>query len=165
MDTTDLRLMQQIIAHDSGALSFEELDYRNTDLECDQIRERLESLQKTGVVAALPADPVRDDMPSKFWAVTDQGIEELRAQGQSEQVGIPHDASSAAEIMSAADDALNRSKRIEKIEQSTAGRLFQNGISQCVLLVSHIQRTPLSHLPHQPRESGIRHSYRQAKAR
>jgi predicted ArsR family transcriptional regulator len=117
MDPTDFRLIQQIIAHDSGALSLKELDYRNTDLGRDQIRERLESLQKTGVVAALPADPVRDDMPSKFWAVTEQGIEELRTQVQSEQTSILHEASSAAEIMSAADDALNRSERIEKIEQ------------------------------------------------
>ncbi|WP_135304200.1 hypothetical protein [Haloarcula amylovorans] len=117
MDTTDLRLMQQIKAHESGVLSVEELDYRNTDLGRDQIRDRLESLQKTGVVTALPADPVQDDMPSKFWAVTEQGIEELRAQGRSEQVGILNNACSAAEIMSAADNALNRSERIKKIEQ------------------------------------------------
>lgn len=117
MDTTDFRLIQQIIAHDSGVLSVEELDYRNTDLGRDQICDRLESLQKTGVVTELPADPVRDDMPSKFWAVTEQGIEELRTPGQSEQACILDDASSAAEIMSAADDALKRSERIEKIEQ------------------------------------------------
>jgi hypothetical protein len=117
MDTTDFRLIQQIIAHDSGVLSVEELDYRNTDLGRDQIRDRLESLQKAGIVTELPADPVRDDMPSKFCAVTEQGIKKLRARGQSEQVGILDDASSAADIMSAADDALNRSKRIKKIEQ------------------------------------------------
>jgi hypothetical protein len=117
MDTTDLRLIQQIIAHESGALSVEELDYRNTDLGRDQIHDRLESLQKTGVVTALPADPVRADMPNKFWAVTEQGIEELRTRSPSEQDGILHDASSAAEIMSAADDALNRSERIKNIER------------------------------------------------
>jgi hypothetical protein len=117
MDRTYLRLMQQIIAHESGVLSVEELDYRNTDLGRDQIRERLELPQKTEVVAALPADPVRDDMPSKFWAVTEQGIEELRTRSPFEQAGILHDASRATEIMSAADDALNRSERIEKIEQ------------------------------------------------
>lgn len=109
--------MQQIIAHESGVLSVEELDYRNTDLGRDQIRDRLESLQKMGVVTELPANPVQDDMPSTFWAVTEQGIEELRTRSPSEQDGILHDASSAAEIMSAADDALNRSERIRKIEQ------------------------------------------------
>lgn len=117
MDTTDLRLIQQIIAHESGVLSVEELDYRNTDLRHDQIRDRLESLQKTGVVTVLSADPVRDDMPSKFWAVTERGIEELRARDRSEQVGIPHDTYSAGDIMSVADDALNRSDRIGNIEQ------------------------------------------------
>jgi len=107
MDDTGVRLLQQILACDSGALSAEEISYRNTDFTEDEIRERLEELQREGYVTALCAESVQDGMPSTFWTVTPPGVEYLKDAGLYEDV----------EILASADDALERSERILEIEE------------------------------------------------
>lgn len=106
MNDVELRLIQQILAHDSGVLSVEELSYRNTDLVKGQIETHLRSLHNDRIVTPVPADPEREEMPDVFWAVTDQGVRWLTDVGLGEQI----------EVLSEADAALNKSERIRDIE-------------------------------------------------
>lgn len=103
---TGLRLLQQIVAHDSGALSVEELDYRNTDLVAETINNCLRELVADGVVQRLVVDS-ENDIPDTYWAVTPSGIHFLKRQGFYDEVAV----------LSAADDALERTDRIREIEQ------------------------------------------------
>lgn len=106
LDEVHLRLLQQILASDSGALSVEELDYRNTDTEDRKIDYRLQKLADRGVVTKLKADNPTNDLPSTYWAVSDLGIQLLKRFGFYDEIGA----------LSEADDALERTDRIRNIE-------------------------------------------------
>jgi DNA-binding PadR family transcriptional regulator len=106
MNDVELRLIQQILAHDSGVLSVEELSYRNTDLAESQIETHLRSLHDNRLVTSLSSDPTREGMPDIFWAVTEQGVRKLTQSGLWEEI----------EVLSESDTALNRSQRIRDIE-------------------------------------------------
>lgn len=106
LDETRLRLLQQLLASDDGALSVEELSYRNTDLNDRTIDYHLRELETRGVVRRLKADPVRNDLPNTYWAVTGEGIESLQQLGFYDEIAV----------LSAADDALDRTDRIREIE-------------------------------------------------
>ncbi|QDX41202.1 hypothetical protein [Salarchaeum sp. JOR-1] len=106
MKDVESRLIQQILAHDSGVLSVEELSFRNTDLTEGHIETHLRSLHDDRIVTPLPADPEQEGMPDVFWAVTDHGVRWLTDSGLWEEI----------EVLSEADTALNRSQRIRDIE-------------------------------------------------
>jgi len=106
LDETRLRLLQQILAHDSGALSVEELDYRNTDLAERTIDYHLRQLEDEEVVRRLKVEGGRNDLPNTFWAVTPTGVDLLKRLGFYEEVAV----------LSEADDALERTDRIGEIE-------------------------------------------------
>lgn len=106
MKDVESRLIQQILAHDSGVLSVEELSYRNTDLKERQIETHLRRLHNDRLVTPVPAEPEWEEMPDVFWAVTDQGVRWLTDVGLAEEI----------EVISEADTALDRSQRIRDIE-------------------------------------------------
>lgn len=106
LEETRLSLLQQILASDPGALSVEELAYRNTDLKAGTIDYHLRELEARGVVARLKADDPRNDLPSTYWAVTEEGVELLQRLGFYDEISV----------LSAADDALERTERIRAIE-------------------------------------------------
>lgn len=110
LDETRLRLLQQILAYDDGALSVEELAYRNTDLKDRSIDYHLRELERRAVVRKLKADNARNDLPSTYWAVSEDGVELLRQLGFYEEIVV----------LSEADDALDRTERIREIEEFEA---------------------------------------------
>ncbi|PSQ15820.1 ArsR family transcriptional regulator [Halobacteriales archaeon QS_8_69_26] len=106
LDETRLRLLQQVLAHDTGALSVEELDYRNTDVAERTIDYHLRQLDEEGVVERMKVDGGRNDLPNTYWAVTPIGVDLLKQLGFYEEVAV----------LSEADDALERTDRIREIE-------------------------------------------------
>lgn len=107
LDETRLRLLQQILAYDDGALSAEELAYRNTDLEDKDIDGHLRNLAKKDIVTRLKAEDPRNDLPDTYWAVTPKGISLLKRLGFFEEI----------KELSKVDGALQRTDRIREIEQ------------------------------------------------
>lgn len=103
---TRLALIQQILASESGALSVEELDYRNTDVKKSTIDYHLRELSDRGIVTPLKVDDPANDMPNTYWAVTEIGI------GLLQQLGVH----SEIEVLAEADRALTRTSRVEQIE-------------------------------------------------
>ncbi|WP_435185135.1 winged helix-turn-helix domain-containing protein [Halobellus sp. EA9] len=101
-----LNILQQILAHDSGVLSIEELNYRNTDVEENTIRESLHSLDEENLVTPLSVAGGDPDLPDTYWAVTPEGVEFLKQNGVYDEIAV----------LSEADDALERSQRIKRIE-------------------------------------------------
>lgn len=106
LEETRLALLQQILAADEGALSVEELAYRNVDYSSQTIDYHLRKLEGHEVVTRLKADNPQNDLPSTYWAVTETGIALLKQLGFFEEISV----------LSEADDALERTARIEAIE-------------------------------------------------
>ena len=106
IEETRLALLQQILASDEGALSVEELNYRNTDRTAQTIDYHLRELEEHSIVTRLEADNPQNELPSIYWAVTETGIAILRQLGFYEEISV----------LSEADDALERTPRIEAIE-------------------------------------------------
>jgi DNA-binding HxlR family transcriptional regulator len=106
LEETRLGLLQQILASEPGALSVEELAYRNTDLKSGTIDYHLREPESRDVVTRLKADEPRTDLPSTYWAVTERGIDLLQRLGFYEEIAV----------LSEADAALERTDRIRTIE-------------------------------------------------
>lgn len=106
LSETRLGLIQQVLASDSGALSVEELAYRNTDLNERTIDYHLRELADEGVVTRLKADDPANDLPNTYWAVTETGVELLKRLGFYEEIAV----------LAEADSALTRTMRIKTIE-------------------------------------------------
>lgn len=106
LEETRLGLLQQILASEAGALSVEELAYRNTDLKSGTIDYHLRELESRDVVTRLKADEPRNDLPSTYWAVTEGGIDLLQRLGFYDEIAV----------LSEADAALERTERIRDIE-------------------------------------------------
>jgi len=95
LNETRLRLLQQILASDEGALSVEELAYRNTDRSEQTIDYHLRELEDYDVVTRLKADDPRNDLPSTYWAVTDIGMKVLQQLGFYEEIAVVSEADDA----------------------------------------------------------------------
>ncbi len=95
------RLLQQILASPSGALSAVELAARNEITE-STIRDHLRALQSRDpeIVTVLEADasPVPNGIPRKYYAVTEYGIDLLKQVTLYEQIWILYDMYEAAEL-------------------------------------------------------------------
>lgn len=106
LQETRLALLQQVLAADEGALSVEELAYRNQDSSAQTIDYHLRALEDHDVVTRLKAENPQNDLPSTYWAVTETGIVLLKQLGFYEEIAV----------LSEADDALERTARIKEIE-------------------------------------------------
>jgi hypothetical protein len=118
LDQTKVRLLQQILASQTGALAAVELAARNEITE-STIRDHLRSLQnrERPVVTQLDAttdDPVPNGIPRKYYAVTEYGIDLLQQLGLYEQIGILYDVYQAADLR--LPEAEERPTNIEDIE-------------------------------------------------
>lgn len=95
------RLLQQILASSTGALSAVELAARNEITE-STIRDHLRDLSNRDpeIVAVLAAEesPVPNGIPRKYYAVTEYGINLLKQVNLYEQIGILYDMYEAAEL-------------------------------------------------------------------
>ncbi|NGM70269.1 hypothetical protein G6M89_14830 [Natronolimnobius sp. AArcel1] len=111
------RLLQQILASQTGALSAVELAARNEITE-STIRDHLRNLQNRDpkIVTVLEADasPVPNGIPRKYYAVTEYGIGLLKQVNLYDQIGILYDMYEAAELE--LPDIGKRPVTIEEIE-------------------------------------------------
>ncbi|QKY18893.1 helix-turn-helix transcriptional regulator [Halolamina sp. CBA1230] len=115
---TKIRLLQQILASPTGALSAVELAARNSITE-STIRDHLRELaeREEPIVTTLDAEtdePVPNGVPRKYYAVTEHGIDLLKRVGLYEQIGILYDMYEAADLR--LPDAEDRPVSIERIE-------------------------------------------------
>lgn len=99
---TKIRLLQQILASPTGALSAVELAARN-DITESTIRDHLRDLSQRDrpIVRTLDAetdDSVPNGIPRKYYAVTEYGIDLLKQVGLYEQIGILYDMYEAADL-------------------------------------------------------------------
>lgn len=119
LNETKIRLLQQILASRTGALSAVELAARNQITE-STIRDHLSELadRDKSIVTTLDAetdDPVPNGIPRKYYAVTEYGIDLLKQVGLYEQIGILYDMYEAADLQ--LPDAEDRPVNIEEIEE------------------------------------------------
>ncbi|MEZ3116342.1 winged-helix domain-containing protein [Halobaculum sp. MBLA0147] len=101
------RLVQQILAHETGALSVEELSYRNPEIERETVDYHLRKLEAQSLTERHSVDGGPNELPSTYWAVTECGVRRLDDLGFYDEVAV----------LEVADDALERTDRIERIEQ------------------------------------------------
>lgn len=99
---TKVRLLQQILASPTGALSAVELAARN-DITESTIRDHLRDLVQRDrpIVQTLDAETdgrVPNGIPRKYYAVTEYGIDLLEQVGLYEQIGILYDTYEAADL-------------------------------------------------------------------
>ncbi|MFC7202280.1 hypothetical protein ACFQJC_02040 [Haloferax namakaokahaiae] len=101
LSETKLRLMQQLLASPTGALSSPELGARNEITE-STIRDHLSDLRsrEPQIVTTLePSEsPVPNGIPRTYFAVTEYGIDLLKQVGLYEQIGLLYDLYSAADL-------------------------------------------------------------------
>jgi len=119
LNETKIRLLQQILASRTGALSAVELAARNMITE-STIRDHLRELadRDDPIVTTLDTetdDPVPNGIPRKYYAVTEYGIDLLKQVGLYEQAGILYDMYEAADLR--LPDAADRPVSIEDIEE------------------------------------------------
>lgn len=118
LNETKIRLLQQILASKTGALSAVELAARNTVTE-STIRDHLRELSDRDepIVMTLEIDtanPVPNGIPRKYYAVTEYGISLLQQVNMYDQIGVLYDMYEAADLrLPNADD---RPANIETIE-------------------------------------------------
>lgn len=80
LDSPNLTLMQMLIANDTAALPFEELEYLNPNDEAQSLREGLSELVDEGFVEIMTVE-TPEDVPSVYYAPTIEArdsLEELR---------------------------------------------------------------------------------------
>lgn len=106
---TKVRLLQQILASPTGALSAVELAARN-DITESTIRDHLRDLmeRERPIIQPLEAETdgrVPNGIPRKYYAVTEYGIGLLEQVGLYEQIGVLYDMYEAADLtLPAADE-------------------------------------------------------------
>ena len=95
-----VRIMQQILASDTGALSLPELSARN-DMGEEEVRDLLTELAQHDpalVTRLRPEETPPKHYPSVYVAVTEHGINILQDAGLYDQIGLLHDAYDSADI-------------------------------------------------------------------
>lgn len=100
INTEQVRIMQQILASDTGALSLPELIARN-DLAGSSVRDILTELRnrEPALVTTLsPAETPPKNIPSSYFAVTEYGINLLQDADHYDQIGILYGAYNAADL-------------------------------------------------------------------
>lgn len=72
---TRFSLLQDILGHPEGLPTLRELDYVNPSRSRTTIRQHLQRLVEAGIVeeVTLPNDRRRNDLPYKFYGISDEG--------------------------------------------------------------------------------------------
>ena len=80
---TRFSLLQDVLGHPSGLPTLKELDYVNPSRSRTTIRQHLERLVDVGVVeeVLLPEDRRRNDLPYKFYGLSESGRRFLEEHG------------------------------------------------------------------------------------
>lgn len=116
LTSSEICILQQILASSTGALSQPELCVRNT-LSENSIRNHLDNLrnQDPPLVTILRTEsPTPAGIPEEYFAVTDSGIQYLKHIDAYDQIGILYDMYDAADIQFT--NPKSQSATIEEIE-------------------------------------------------
>lgn len=116
---TNLRLLQQMLASPTGALSALELAARNGITE-STIRDHIRTLQSCDppIVRTLETEideGIPHGIPHRYYAVTEYGIELLKQVGHYDQIGLLYDVYEAASLE--LPDSADREITIEDVEE------------------------------------------------
>lgn len=112
LQETRVLFVQQILAHDTGVLSVEELSYRNPDLTEENIRYHLRELADRTVLERheVPTGERTRDLPNTFFGVTERGLGLLERANLTAEVALWRQVYAAME----------RTDRIREIEAMEA---------------------------------------------
>lgn len=100
IDTEQVRIMQQILASNTGALTLPELVARNNLAETSMrnILTELQDREPALATTLTPDETPPKHIPNSYFAVTEYGINVLRDAGHYDQIGILHDAYNATDL-------------------------------------------------------------------
>jgi len=99
LDQVDVMLMQQILSTETATMSAVELAALR-DETVEEVRDRLKRLTAgdNPLVMVIEVDePVGEDVPRQYYAVTEYGVGALRDMGMYDQIGILYDMYEAAD--------------------------------------------------------------------
>lgn len=99
LEQDDVVVMQQILSTQTATRSAVELAALR-DETVEAVRDRLERLaaENKPLVTTLEVDqPVAEDVPRRYYAVTEYGVAVLEEMGMYDQIGILYDAYRAAD--------------------------------------------------------------------
>jgi DNA-binding HxlR family transcriptional regulator len=83
LEPRTLRILQQLLASEMGALSPKEVAFRNPDVTESTVRDHLRTLTEEGLTEKLEpdVDSVPNTIPRTYYAVSEYGIELLKQVG------------------------------------------------------------------------------------
>lgn len=90
LQETRARIIQQILASDTGVLSIKELSYRNPSINSRTIRNHVKKLVERNIIAELTVDEERQltDFPWKFYAASKKGILLMMQNNIYDEIGV-----------------------------------------------------------------------------
>jgi DNA-binding HxlR family transcriptional regulator len=90
LEPRTLRILQQLLASETGALSPKEVAFRNPAVTESTIRDHLRTLTEEGLVEKLEPDveSIPNTIPRTYYAVSEYGIELLKQVGMYDGVAI-----------------------------------------------------------------------------
>ena len=90
LEPRTLRILQQLLASETGALSPKEVAFRNPDVTESTVRDHLRTLTEEGLTEKLEpdVDSVPNSIPRTYYAVSEYGIELLKQVGMYDGVAI-----------------------------------------------------------------------------
>ncbi len=105
---TRFALVQDLLGHPEGVPTLKELDYVNPSKSRTTIRQHLQQLVEADVVeeVTLPDDRRRNDLPYKFYGISDEGRRFLEE----------HDLLRAEETLRSVYDRVEKTDEIERYE-------------------------------------------------
>lgn len=105
----EILILQQLLANERRSLSVEELEFRNPNLDYDDIHYYIEELEEQGVVQRLiiPEEVSGANIPNKFYEVTEEGEELLKNSNLYDEISL----------WKQIYDHMERTKRIQNIEK------------------------------------------------
>ena len=105
---TRFALVQDLLGHPEGLATLKELDYVNPDKSRTTVRQHLQQLIDAGIVeeVTLSKDRRRNDLPYKFYGISDEGRPFLEA----------HDLLRAKETLRSIYERVEKTDEIERYE-------------------------------------------------
>ena len=90
LEPRTLRILQQLLASETGALSPKEVAFRNPDVTESTIRDHLRTLTEEGLTEKLEpgVESIPNAIPRIYYAVSEYGIELLKQVGMYDGVAI-----------------------------------------------------------------------------
>lgn len=90
LEPRTLRILQQLLASETGALSPKEVAFRNSEITESTVRDHLRTLTEEGLTEKLEPDidGIPNTIPRTYYAVSEYGIELLKQVGMYDGVAI-----------------------------------------------------------------------------